>query len=244
MTHALALFTALLLSAHWGMGFPEEGKPPVIDTTAEHLRQFDAVHIGSGEEKTVYLTFDAGYENGNTGKILDTLKEKGVRAAFFIVGHFAEAEPALVRRMADENHIIGNHTKNHPDMSKITDPDAFRRELDGLDEAVRKATGSGAAKYYRPPAGVYSEKNLKMAQKLGYKTVFWSLAYVDWKENSQPPHGAAMDKLTRRVHPGAVVLLHTNSSTNAAILGGLIDQYREMGYGFGTLDELFAGNVP
>jgi peptidoglycan-N-acetylmuramic acid deacetylase len=238
MTHVLSLVCAVFLTAHWGMGFPEEGKPPVIDTTAEHLRQFDAIHIGSGEEKKVYLTFDAGYENGHTGKILDTLKEKDVKAAFFIVGHYAESQPDLVRRMAGEGHIIGNHTNKHKDMSKITDPAAFKKELDGLDEAVKKVTGSPAAKYYRPPSGVYSDQNLKMAQKLGYKTIFWSLAYVDWKEDSQPSHEQAMDKLTRRVHPGAIILLHNTSSTNAAILGGLIDKYREMGYSFGTLDDL------
>jgi peptidoglycan-N-acetylmuramic acid deacetylase len=125
-------------------------------------------------------------------------------------------------------------------MSKVSDPAAFKKELDGLDEAVKKVTGAPASKYYRPPSGTYTDLNLKMAQKLGYKTVFWSLAYVDWKENSQPSHGQAMDKLTRRVHPGAIILLHNNSSTNAAILGNLIDKYREMGYSFGTLDELFS----
>jgi peptidoglycan-N-acetylmuramic acid deacetylase len=239
MTHAISWLFTILLTIHWGMGFPEDGKPPVIDTTAEHLRQFDAYHIGNTEEKKVYLTFDAGYENGQTGKILDTLRDKGVRAAFFIVGHYAESSPDLVRRMANEEHIIGNHTKTHADMSKITDPEAFKRELEGLDEAVRKVTGSPAAKYYRPPSGTYTHQNLKTAQKLGYKTVFWSLAYVDWKENSQPTREQAMDKLTRRIHPGAIILLHNTSSTNAKVLGELIDKYREMGYEFGTLDELF-----
>jgi peptidoglycan-N-acetylmuramic acid deacetylase len=239
MTQLLSFASALLLTLHWGMGFPQEGRPPVIDDTAEHLRQLGAYYMGNEEEKTVYLTFDAGYENGHTGKILDTLKEKGVKAAFFIVSHYAESSPDLVRRMADEGHIIGNHTDRHLDMSKITDPAAFKKELDGLDEAVRKVTGAPAAKYYRPPSGTYTHDNLKMAQKLGYKTIFWSLAYVDWKDGSQPSHEQAMSKLTRRVHPGAIILLHNTSSTNAAILGGLIDKYREMGYGFGTLDDLF-----
>jgi peptidoglycan-N-acetylmuramic acid deacetylase len=236
----LPLFCAVALSLHWGLGFPKAGEPPVAEVPAEHLRQFDAYYIGDTAAKNIYLTFDGGYENGYTAAILDTLKEKGVKAAFFIVGHYVESSPELVRRMAEEGHIIGNHTDKHRDMSKVTDPAVFKKELDSLDELVKSVTGEGAAKYYRPPSGVFSDGNLKTAQKLGYKTIFWSLAYVDWKEKSQPSHEQAMDKLTRRVHPGAIILLHNNSTTNAAILGGLIDKYREMGYSFGTLDELFS----
>ena len=239
MTHILTLFSAFLLTLHWGLGFPEEGKPPVGNAPAEHLRQYDAVYMGDPAEKTIYLTFDAGYENGYTGRILDTLKEKDVKAAFFIVGHYVDAAPDLVLRMTAEGHIIGNHTKRHGDMSKITDPAVFKKELDDFDEMVRRVTGEGAAKYYRPPSGKYSDNNLKMAQKAGYKTVFWSLAYADWHKDRQPSHELAMNKLTKRIHPGAIVLLHSTSRTNAEILGGLIDKYREMGYSFGTLDELF-----
>ncbi|MDR0325856.1 MAG: polysaccharide deacetylase family protein [Oscillospiraceae bacterium] len=239
MTYALSLFYALLLTLHWGLGFPEEGKPPVGNASGEHLRQFDAVYMGDPEKKTIYLTFDAGYENGHTGRILDTLQEKDVKAAFFIVGHYVESAPELVRRMASEGHIIGNHTSRHPDMSQVTDPAAFKKELNDLDEKIKQVTGEGAAKYYRPPAGKYTDQNLKMAQKNGYKTVFWSLAYADWKNDRQPSHEHAMGKLTKRIHPGAVILLHSTSQTNAEILGGLIDKYREMGYSFGTLDELF-----
>ncbi|MDR0293873.1 MAG: polysaccharide deacetylase family protein [Oscillospiraceae bacterium] len=240
MTHAFSSFFAILLTLHWGLGFPGNGKPPVGNAPAEHLRQFDAVYMGDPEEKTVYLTFDAGYENGNMQKILDTLQSKDVKAAFFVVGHYVEASPDMIRRMAAEGHIIANHTKRHPDMSKITDPAAFRKELDSLDEMVKQVTGAGISRYYRPPSGKYSDGNLKMAQKAGYKTVFWSLAYVDWLENRQPAREQALRKLTGRIHPGAILLLHSTSSTNAEILGELIDQYRAMGYSFGTLDELFA----
>ena len=240
MTHALSLFSAILLTLHWGLGFPEEGKPPVGNAPADHLRQFDAVYMGNPEEKTIYLTFDAGYENGHTGRILDILKEKNVKAAFFLVGHYVEAAPDLVRRMAAEGHTIGNHTKRHADMSKVADPAAFEKELDDFDQMVRQTTGEGVAKYYRPPSGRYTDNNLKIAQKLGYKTVFWSLAYADWHRDRQPSREYAMNKLTRRIHPGAIVLLHSTSRTNAEILGGLIDKYREMGYTFGTLDGLFA----
>jgi peptidoglycan-N-acetylmuramic acid deacetylase len=227
MTYAMTLVYAFLLTLHWGLGFPEPGKPPVTDVPAEHIRQFDAVHMGDPEGKTIYLTFDAGYDP----------------AAFFIVGHYVESAPELVKRMKAEGHIIGNHTKRHPDMSKITDPAVFKKELDSLDEMLKGVIGEGAAKYYRPPAGTYTDGNLKTAQKLGYKTVFWSLAYADWHQDRQPSHEHAMAKLTKRVHPGAIILLHSTSKTNAEILGGLIDRYREMGYTFGTLDELFAKNV-
>jgi peptidoglycan-N-acetylmuramic acid deacetylase len=239
MTQAISLLSALSLSLHWGLGFPNPGKPPVIDVPAEHIAQFDAYHIGNGDEKTIYLTFDCGYENGHTAKMLDVLEEKGVPAAFFLVGHYVETQPELVRRMAESGHIIGNHTLKHPDMSKISDPAVFKKELDGLDELLTGVTGEGAAMYYRPPSGTYSDLNLKMAQKLGYKTVFWSLAYVDWHQDRQPAPAQAMEKLVKRIHPGAIILLHNTSKTNADILGQLIDKYREMGYSFGTLDELF-----
>jgi peptidoglycan-N-acetylmuramic acid deacetylase len=230
---------ALVLTLHWGLGFPQPGQPPVIDVPAEHLNRYGAYHIGDTDEKTIYLTFDCGYENGYTAKMLDTLKEKGVSAAFFVVGHYVDSSPGLIKRMAEEGHIIGNHTNRHPDMSKISDPEAFAKELADLDEKLIGVTGQGAAKYYRPPSGTYSDLNLKMAQKLGYKTVFWSLAYADWHQDRQPGHAQAMEKLTKRIHPGAIVLLHNTSKTNADILGSLIDKYREMGYSFGTLDSLF-----
>ncbi|MCL1807100.1 MAG: polysaccharide deacetylase family protein [Oscillospiraceae bacterium] len=241
MVHAISLLCSVFLSMNWGLGgFGGDGRQPVGNAPAEHLRQYDAVYLGNAEDKTIYLTFDAGYEDGHMAKILDVLKEKEVKAAFFIVGHYVESEPDLVRRMAAEGHIIGNHTKNHPDMSKISDPAAFKKELDSLDEMVKQVTGQGTAKYYRPPAGKYTDQNLKLAQKCGYKTVFWSLAYVDWYKDRQPTHEHALEKLTTRIHPGAVVLLHSTSKTNAEILGILIDKYREMGYTFGTLDGLFA----
>lgn len=239
MTHFISTLCSILLTLHWGLGFPEDGKPPVGNASADFLRQYDAVYMGDPEQKTIYLTFDAGFENGNTAAILDALKEKNVPAAFFIVGHYVESSPELVRRMAQEGHLICNHTKRHPDMSKITDPAAFKKELDDLDDMVKQAAGANVAKYYRPPSGKYSEGNLKAAKKLGYKTVFWSLAYVDWHENNQPTHEKAMNKLTKRIHPGAVLLLHSTSRTNAEILPELIDKYREMGYTFGTLDDLY-----
>ena len=223
----------------WGLHFSGEGQPPSGSAGVEKLKQFDAAYLGSPDQPVIYLTFDAGYENGSTEKILDTLKEKEVSAAFFLVGNYLEKNPDLVRRMVSEGHIVGNHTMNHPDMSAIADPESFARELSGLEDLYREVTGEELPKYYRPPQGLYSRENLQMAKDLGYRTVFWSLAYVDWNNDAQPTREEAFKKLIPRIHNGAVVLLHSTSRTNGEILGELIDRWREMGYRFGTLDELF-----
>jgi peptidoglycan-N-acetylmuramic acid deacetylase len=229
---------AQAVSANWGLGFHESGKPPTRNASKEYLSQYDSYFIGDTEQKTIDLTFDAGYENGNTPSILDTLKKHGVKAAFFLVGNYLNTSPELVMRMRDEGHIVGNHTYHHPDMSRISDIDAFKKELGSLEELYRQLTGSEMPKFYRPPQGKYNENNLKQAKELGYKTVFWSLAYVDWYENSQPTREQAFNKLLPRVHPGAVVLLHSTSKTNAEILDELLTRWKEMGYSFGTLYEL------
>ena len=195
--------------------------------------------LGDTNRPVLYLTFDAGYENGNTEKILDVLKAHRIPAAFFLVGNYMERNPELVRRMAAEGHIVGNHTMHHPDMSKLSDPAAFAKELQDLENLYQQITGEELKKYYRPPQGIYSEDNLKMAQELGYKTIFWSLAYVDWNNDSQPTKEEAFSKLLPRTHPGAVVLLHSTSRTNAEILEELIGKWKEEGYRFGTVDELF-----
>ena len=228
-----------LPTGSWGLSFRQEGTAPVGNASPEALKKFDAVYVGKPGEKVIYLTFDAGYENGCTGKILDTLKAHQVPAAFFLVGHYVQENPELVRRMESEGHTVGNHTMHHPDMSKITDKTAFKQEIQGLEDAYKQATGKDLPRYYRPPQGIYSEENLRLAQALGYRTVLWSLAYVDWNRDSQPTREEAFQKLLPRTHPGAVVLLHSTSQTNAAILDELLTKWEEMGYRFGTLDELF-----
>ena len=225
----------------WGLSFPEEGQPSRGPATPEQLAGLDAAYRNPNGGKTIYLTFDAGYENGCTAQILDVLRAHEVPAAFFLVGTYIEKHPELVARMAGEGHIVGNHTQNHPDMSKISDPDAFRQELEAVEKAYFAVTGETMPKFYRPPQGVYSQENLRQAQALGYKTVFWSLAYVDWYNDRQPTAEQAYAKLIPRIHDGAVVLLHSTSRTNAAILDELLTRGKEMGYSFGTLEELFAG---
>ena len=223
----------------WGLSFQQEGAAPVANAGSSQLRPYDAAYLGKPDEKVLYLTFDAGYENGNTAKILDALKKHHATGAFFLVGNFARDNGDLVRRMAEEGHIVGNHTMHHPDMSGISDLESFRKELTGVEELYEKATGKKLDRYYRPPQGIFSEENLKMAKELGYKTVFWSLAYVDWKQDDQPTHEEAFSKLIPRTHNGAVVLLHQTSDTNGEIMDELLTKWEEMGYRFGTLEELF-----
>ena len=241
VTVSISVFaSSALTTGSWGLSFRQEGAPPIGNAGKDQLRQYQAAYIGDVGEKVLYLTFDAGYENGCTAQILDTLKEKQVSAAFFLVGNYIQRSPDLVRRMVDEGHIVGNHTMHHYDMSKLSDKAAFSKELTDLEALYQETTGRELPKFYRPPQGIYSEENLKMAQELGYKTVFWSLAYVDWNNDAQPTKEAAFAKLLPRTHNGAVVLLHSTSKTNVEILGELIDKWKADGYRFGTLDELFA----
>lgn len=226
---------------NWGLHFEKDGEPPTGNAAPEYLADFDALYRVPGEEKTIYLTFDAGFENGHTPKILDVLKKHGVKATFFLVGNYLETQPELVRRMAAEGHTVGNHTYSHPDMSKILEEGAFREELQKNEELFRAVTGQEMSKLYRPPQGKFCEANLTAAQKLGYRTVFWSLAYVDWYEDQQPSHEEAFEKLTGRIHPGAIVLLHNTSKTNGEILDELLTKWEEMGYTFQPLSHLIGG---
>ena len=223
---------------NWGLSFQSEGQTPVGNATADYLKQFHAYYAGPAQEKVIYLTFDAGYENGNTPAILDALKKHRATATFFLVGNYLETSPELVKRMAAEGHTVGNHTFHHPDMSKISTKEAFQKELTDLEALYKETTGQEMKKFYRPPQGKYSESNLQMADEMGYHTFFWSLAYVDWYEDKQPSREEAFQKLLGRIHPGAVVLLHSTSRTNGQILDELLTKWEEMGYRFAPLDEL------
>ena len=226
---------------NWGLSFQEEGKTPVGNATREYLQQYDAWFCGTEQDvkdRCIYLTFDAGYENGYMTGILDVLKEEKVPAAFFLVGNYIEENPDLVKRMKTEGHLVGNHTMHHPDMSAIASKEEFKKELQQLESAYQTVTGSEMENFYRPPQGKYSEENLKQAKELGYTTVFWSLAYVDWYENKQPSREEALNLLNRRIHPGAIVLLHSTSATNEEILQELIQGWKEQGYVFRSIAEL------
>lgn len=245
----LALCRAAALSAagqaavtvstdNWGLSYPNPGQAPVGNASQEELSKYGAYYLGDTSQKVIYLTFDCGYENGNTEKILDALKKHNAPAAFFVVGHMIQSAPDIVKRMAAEGHIVGNHTFHHPDMSSISDRAAFQKELDDLAALYRETTGQELPRFYRPPQGKYNIENLKQAQELGYKTVLWSLAYVDWYTDKQPTAQQAYDKLLPRIHDGAIVLLHSTSGTNAEILDELLTKWEDMGYRFAPLTEL------
>lgn len=235
---------------NWGLSFQQQGQAPVGNATPEYLAKYNAYYIAGaaadkdeGEKKPIYLTFDSGYENGYTAEILDILKEKKVPAAFFLVGNYIEENPELVKRMEAEGHIVGNHTMHHPDMSAIADEEAFKKEITELEDTYKAVVGKEIPKFYRPPQGKYSEANLEQASRLGYTTLFWSLAYVDWLENDQPDETESINLLNKRIHPGAIVLLHSTSKTNSKILAQLIDGWKEQGYEFRSVSELGTGKV-
>ena len=231
-------------TTNWGLSFQEEGKPPVTDVSAEKLAKYDTYFAKQTNDKVLYLTFDAGYENGNTPAILDALKKHKAPATFFVVGNYLNTSPELVKRMTDEGHIVGNHTYHHPDMSTISTKDAFEKELIDVEKQYQKITGKEMTKFYRPPQGKFNETNLQMAKDLGYHTFFWSLAYVDWDQNNQPSKEEAFEKLLSRVHPGAIVLLHSTSETNAKILDELLTKWENMGYRFEPLTQFLQGEYP
>lgn len=231
-------FELKFASDDWGLSFGEPGTQSVGNASAEDLAWYDAYYVGNDSEKVIYLTFDCGYENGNTEPILDALKKHNVKATFFVVGHFLETAPDLVKRMAEEGHAVGNHTYHHPDMSAISNKESFQKELNDVADLFYEITGKQLSKYYRPPQGKCNAENVKMAQEAGYSTIFWSLAYVDWDTEKQPSHAEAFDKLTTRIHPGAIVLLHNTSQTNGEILDELLTKWEDMGYTFKPLSEL------
>ena len=236
LSSPLAITTA---NHEWGLSFQTDNAPPVPNLNAEQLLPYNSYYYDVTAPKKLYITFDAGYENGNTASLLDTLKKHNVPAAFFVVGTYIKENPELIKRMSDEGHIVGNHTYHHPNMTKKGRAE-FEKELLDLEAVFTETTGKPMQKFYRPPEGKFSDENLEWANALGYKTVFWSLAYVDWKLDDQPSHEKAFSKLIPRTHDGAVVLLHTTSSTNTQILDELLTSWEDMGYTFGSIAELGA----
>ncbi len=228
---------SVLAAENWGLGFGAEGSQPTGNASTAELEKYNAHYVGDNTEKVIYLTFDAGYENGNTEPILDALKKHNVSATFFVVGHYLESAPELVKRMVEEGHSVGNHTYHHLDMSSISSKESFRKEMEDVESEFKEITGTELVRYYRPPQGKYSTKNLEMAKDMGYHTFFWSLAYVDWYQDKQPSKDEAFKKLVGRIHPGAIVLLHSTSKTNGEILDELLTKWEEMGYTFRTLED-------
>ena len=231
-------YPALKNDGHgWGLSYRGGGLQPWGNEAAKTLKAYDAYYVGSASGNTVYLTFDCGYENGNTAAILDALKNHDVKATFFVTGHFLETETELVQRMVNEGHAVANHTYNHPDITKL-DEATFREELDSIQRKFEELTGSKLSMYFRPPEGKCYTQTLKWSKQMGYATILWSVAHVDWYTDNQPDPDESIQRLTDRIHSGAIVLLHNTSQTNATILDALITTWEDMGYTIQPLSHL------
>lgn len=193
--------------------------------------------IGS-DEKVIYLTFDAGYENGNVKKTVDILHEHQVNGAFFVLSHFVSQNPDLCKKIKQNGNLVCNHTSSHPEIPNLS-AEKLKEELTELEKIYKEKTGYTLDPFFRPPKGCYSEESLEIVADAGYKTVFWSLAWEDWDNNNQKPKEFAMKKLLSRVHNGAIILLHPTSKTNCEILGEFIETMKNQGYRFGSLEELW-----
>ena len=223
---------------HFGFRKGVKGKPPCIDDEGFKpiLQKNEAIFLGDTKQKELYLTFDNGFENGYTPKILDVLKDKKVQATFFVTGHYLKDKPEIVKRMAADGHIVGNHSWNHPDMTKVSN-EKLKKELDLVKAEVDRLTGQKTV-FLRPPRGIFNQRTLAETKRLGYVNVFWSVAYLDWDINHQRGQQYAYEKIMSQLHPGAVLLLHSVSKDNAKVLGRIIDDARARGYVFKSLNDL------
>ncbi|MCP8969915.1 delta-lactam-biosynthetic de-N-acetylase [Ectobacillus ponti] len=236
----LDAFSYANVANHWGITRSKnEQQPDAGKEFTDLVTKYDGFFMGNPDKKYLYLTFDNGYENGYTPKILDVLKQKNVPATFFLTGQFLKEQPELVKRMVREGHIIGNHSWHHPDLTTVSDI-RFKKELQLVEEEVKQLTGQRDLKYLRPPRGIFSERTLAISREMGYYNVFWSLAFVDWKVDQQRGWQYAYDNMMKLAHPGAVMLLHSISSDNAGALSQAIDDLRKRGYEFKSLDDLVA----
>ncbi|WP_261306241.1 delta-lactam-biosynthetic de-N-acetylase [Paenibacillus andongensis] len=226
-------------SYHFGFKKSVNGQPPSIDEEGfkSLLKQRGAIFTGDPAIKELYLTFDNGYEQGYTGKILDVLKEKQVPAIFFVTGHYIKTEPELLKRMAQEGHLIGNHSWSHPDMSQIS-AERIQKELNQVRDEVSALTGQKEMRYLRAPRGIFNSQSLAVSQALGYTNVFWSVAYRDWEPKHQKGWEYAYKNVMAQLHPGAVILLHSVSKDNTEALARIIDDAKSKGYQFKSLDEM------
>ncbi|WP_028991357.1 delta-lactam-biosynthetic de-N-acetylase [Thermoanaerobacter thermocopriae] len=220
----------------WGVRvLPNHQTPEITPKAMELIKKYDAIFVGDTTKKVVYLTFDEGYEAGYTPKILDILKENNVKAAFFVTGPYVKEHADLVKRMVEEGHIVGNHTVNHPSLPTLSD-EKVKEEITKLGDMFKELTGK-KMKYFRPPKGEYSERTLYLTKSLGYRTVFWSLAMADWQPLPGGPE-ESYNTVIRRLHPGAVILLHAVSKDNVIALDRIIKSVKAEGYEFKTLDDI------
>ncbi len=228
---------------HWGFKKSQNHEPASAGKELDELlSKYESFYMGDTSKKEIYLTFDNGYENGYTAKVLDVLKKQEVPATFFVTGHYLDTEPELVKRMVDEGHIVGNHSWYHPDLTTQSDVE-FKKELESVRVKVEELTDQKGMSYLRPPRGIFSEKVLARAKELGYTSVFWSLAFVDWKIDAQRGWKYSYDNIMKQIHPGSILLLHTVSKDNAEALDHAIIELRKQGYTFKSLDDLMINKM-
>lgn len=221
----------------WGYQKNDDHKVPDIGEYNEVLEKYNAFYADLSGDKDIYLTFDNGYEEGHTSDVLDVLKAENVPATFFVTGHYVKDQPKLIQRMVKEGHIIGNHSYHHPDFTVISKA-SIQKELDSLEKAVASLTNQKKLQYLRPPRGTFSQDTLRWTNELGYTHIFWSLAFQDWKTNDQKGKDYAYKEITKQLHPGAIILLHTVSSDNKKALASVIQEAKRQGYTFKSLDDL------
>lgn len=220
----------------WFMPNKTHSTPSINTKIGFDLSKYDAVYVGDTNKKILYLTFDEGYENGYTPKILDILKTNNVKAIFFVTSPYIRDNPDIIKRMVSEGHIVGNHSNHHPSMPSVThSKETFNKEFSDVEKKFKDITGTDIPKFFRPPMGEYSEKSLAMTKNLGYKTVFWSFAYFDWDVNNQPTHEKAKQTILNGLHPGAILLIHAVSKTNTEILDTVLKEAIGQGYQFELL---------
>lgn len=233
-------------SLHWYCKRNAKHQQPVLDSQLSCIEQLQSVyvdkqHSDNSDDKVIYLTFDAGYENGNIVQILNVLKQENVPAAFFVLGNLISRNPELVKQMVEDGHLVCNHTYTHKNITKLSEQELVK-ELQRLEQAYYELTQKQLDKYFRPPEGTFNPKSLEIVCGQGYKTVFWSFAYEDWDNHKQLSEQAAMKKILDNLHNGEIMLLHPTSATNAKIMRDLICELKALGYRFGTLDQLTFDN--
>lgn len=231
--------TLLGFNMSYGFGIVRKNnheRPDIGSKYNNIINNHNACYIGK-DEKLMYLTFDMGYENGYTNTILDTLKDNNVKASFFVTGHYMETNKDLILRMYNEGHIVGNHTYHHIDITKAN-KEKIEEELDLINNKYKEITNSDMKKYVRPPEGRFNDQSLTILDDLGYKTIFWSLAYKDWDRNKQNGIDYMLTNTTNYFHNGAIILLHAVSKDNNDGLDKMIKEAINMGYSFDSLDNL------
>lgn len=237
LTILFVLFFCLKKVDAYGFGFKKNTNhtQPDVGFYKEIIEKNNGLYVGDKDSKKIYLTFDCGYENGYTAKILDTLKDKDVNATFFITGHYLKSATQLVSRMIGEGHVVANHSDMHKDITKISD-DEIKKDILGLERKFKEITGKEIVRFYRPPAGTFDNKSLNVVNGMGYKTLFWSVSYKDWNHHSGVDY--AVNEVCNNIHNGAIILLHAVSSDNADALGIIIDKLKAQGYIFTSTTNL------